>query len=82
VAERIYIPSSGSAPVTPASWLHTTLAGTTYTTPGMRSHLRSNTALSSRTTAGGTTNNGISRGLFRVVFGPLAAVAWAGTINI
>jgi hypothetical protein len=48
----------------------------------MRSHLRSNTSITSRTTAGGTTNNGVTRGLHRVVFGPLAAVAWAGTINI
>jgi hypothetical protein len=82
MAERVYVPSSGTAPVTPASWLHTTLAGTTYSMPGIRSHLRSNTALTSRTTAGGTTNNGVTRGLFRIVFGPLAAVAWEGTINI
>jgi hypothetical protein len=44
--------------------------------------MRTGTSLTSRTTAGGTTNNGVTRGLFRVVFGPLANVAWGGTINI
>jgi hypothetical protein len=78
----VYIPSSGTAPVAPSSWLHTTLAGTTYTLPGIRSHQRSNTSTTSRTTAGGTTNNGVTRGLFRVVFGPLAAIQITGTINM
>lgn len=81
IPERVYIPSSGSAPVTPSSWIHTYQAATPYTVPGIRSHLRSGTTLTSRTTAGGTTS-GRAYGVFRVVFGPLAAIAWAGTINI
>lgn len=80
MAERIYCPSSGSAPVAPSTWNHANQAGTTYTLPGIRSHLRSNTSLTSRTTATGTTNP-YTRAVFRYVFGPLDAVAISGTIN-
>ena len=81
MAERIYIPSSGTALVTPSTWNHANQAGTTYTLPGIRSHLRSNTTTTSRTTATGTTNP-YTRAVFRVVFGPLAAIQISGTINI
>jgi len=80
MAERIYCPSSGSAPVAPSTWNHANQAGTTYTLPGIRSHLRSKTALTSRTTATGTTNP-FTRAVFRYVFGPLAAIQITGTIN-
>lgn len=79
--ERIYLPSSGIAPVTPSTWNHAYQAGTTYTLPGIRSHLRSNTALTSRTTAGGTTS-GRAYGVMRYVFGPVQAVQISGTLNV
>jgi len=81
MAERIYLPSSGTAPVAPSTWNHTSVQGTSYTLPGIRSHLRSNTALTSRTSAAGTAVNGLKVAVMRYVFGPLAAVQISGTVN-
>ena len=79
--ERLYLPSSGTAPVAPSTWNHANLAGTTYTMPGMRSHERSGTALTSRTTAAGTGVSGLRVGVMRYVWGPLAAVQITGTVS-
>jgi hypothetical protein len=75
----LYLPSTGSAPVTPSTWNHTNQASTTYTLPGMR--WPTGSALTSRTTATGTTNP-YTRAVMRYVWGPLAAVAISGTINV
>jgi hypothetical protein len=78
MASRIYLPSSGSAPVTPSSWNHANQAGTTYTLPGQLS--KGSTALTSRTTATGTTNP-YTRAVMRYVIGPLRAAEISGTVN-
>lgn len=75
---RLYCPSSGTAPVTPSTWNHANQAGTTYTRPGYP--YRTGSALTSRTTASGTTNP-YTRAVFRYVYGPLKAVQISGTIN-
>lgn len=79
MAVRLYLPSSGTAPVTPSTWNHANQAGTTYTLPGRR--WPEGTALTSRTTATGTTNPYV-RGVMRYVWGPLAAVEISGTVNL
>lgn len=75
----MFLPSSGTAPVTPTTWNHANQAGTTYTLPGRR--WPEGTALTSRTTATGTTNP-YTRAVMRYVWGPLAAVQISGTINV
>lgn len=79
MAVRLYLPSSGSAPVTPSTWNHANQAGTTYTLPGQLWPRGS--ALTSRTTASGTTNP-YTRAVMRYVWGPLAAVQISGTVNV
>jgi len=49
MATRIYLPSSGAPDVTPATWNHANLAGTTYTLKGVQGKI--STAFTSRTTA-------------------------------
>lgn len=79
MATRIYLPSSGSAPVTPSDWEFAYLAGTTYTLPGSLS--KTNTALTSRTTATGTTSPRTT-GVMRYIIGKLKAQTIAGTVNM
>lgn len=77
-ATKIYLPSSGAAPVTPSTWNHANQAATTYTLPGVLA--KGTTALTSRTTATGTTSP-YTRAVMRYVIGPLAATEIAGTVN-
>ena len=79
MATRIYLPSSGSAPVTPSTWNFPYQAGTTYTLPGLVK--KGTTAFTSRTTAGGTTSGRLT-GVMRYVIGPLSAVQISGTVNL
>jgi hypothetical protein len=79
MSTRIYLPSSGSAPITPSTWNMPYQAGTTYTLPGKV--IKGTTAFTSRTTAGGTTS-GRHYGVMRYVIGPLNAVQISGTINL
>lgn len=79
MAFRIYLPSSGSAPVTPSTWNHANQAPTTYTLPGKNTKA-SPTALTSRTTASGTTNP-YTRAVMRYIIGPLAPNEISGTVK-
>lgn len=78
MATRIYLPSSGTPAVTPSTWNHANQAGTTYTLPGVLA--KGTTALTSRTTATGTTSP-YTRGVMRYVIGPLTATEISGTVN-
>ena len=77
-ATRIYLPSSGAAPVTPSTWNHANQAASTYTCAGVLT--KGSTAMTSRTTASGTTNP-YTRAVMRYVIGPLADVEISGTVN-
>lgn len=79
MSTRIYLPSSGTAPVTPSTWNHPYQVATTYTLPGLVT--KGTTALTSRTSATGTTS-GRTQGVMRYVIGPLSATAIAGTVNL
>ena len=79
MSTRIYLPSSGSAPVTPSTWNFPYQVTTTYTLPGVLA--KGTTALTSRTSATGTTSPRLS-GVMRYVIGPLSAGSIAGTVNL
>ena len=76
---RILNSDSGTAAVTPSTWNHSNQATTTYTLPGVL--VKTGTALTSRTTASGTTNP-LTRGVFRYVIGPLLAQTIASLMSI
>lgn len=78
MATRIYLPSSGAAPVTPSTWNFPTQAATTYTYAASLTKL--STAFATRSGATGTTNP-THRGLLRYVLGPLAAQTISGTVK-
>jgi len=78
MATRIYLPSSGAPAVTPSTWNHANQAGTTYTIGAVRT--KGSTAMTSRTTASGTTSP-YTRAVMRYVIGPIYAVQISGTVN-
>lgn len=79
MSTTIYLPSSGTAPVTPSTWNFPYQAGTTYTLPGVTS--KTSTSIISRTTATGTVSPRLT-GVMRYVIGPLAEVQISGTVNM
>lgn len=79
MATRIFLPSSGTAPVTPSTWNHPYQVTTTYTLPGLVT--KGTTALTSRTSSTGTVT-GRHQAVMRYVIGPLSAVEIAGTVNL
>jgi len=79
MATTIYLPSSGSAAVTPTTWNFPFQAAATYTLAGALT--KGTTAFTSRTTATGTTSPRFTS-VMRYVIGPLAATQIAGTVNL
>ena len=79
MSTRIYLPSSGTAPVTPSTWNFPYQVTTTYTLPGVMT--KGTTALTTRTSATGTTSPKLW-GVMRYVIGPLSAQSIAGTVNL
>ena len=75
---RIYLPSSGSAPVTPSTWNFANQV-TPLTFAGLLARINSTMTTSLKAT--GTTSPTL-RAMFRWVIGPLAAQNIAGTINL
>jgi len=78
MATRIYLPSSGAAPVTPSTWNFPNQINP-LEFAGVLARL--NSAQTTRLQATGTTSPTL-RAMFRWVIGPLAAQSIAGTINL
>ena len=79
MATRIYLPSSGAAPVTPSTWNHPNTVTTTYTYAGVLQKISS--AFASRTSATGI-ESPIYKGVLRYVIGPLSAAQISGTVKL
>ncbi len=78
MATKIYLPSSGVAPVTPATWLFANQINP-LTFAGVLSKISS--ALTTRLQATGTTSP-TTRAMLRYVIGPLAAQSISGTVRM
>lgn len=79
MATRIYLPTTGTAPVTPSTWNFPFVAGTNYTLPGKL--VKSGTSHQNTTTATGTVSPRLT-GVARYVIGPLSAVQISGIVNL
>ena len=78
MATRIYLPSSGAAPVTPSTWNFPNQINQ-LTFAGLLAKI--NSTMTTKLEATGTTSP-IFRAMFRWVIGPLAAVQISGTVNL
>lgn len=79
MATRFYLPSAGSAPVSPASWLFPQQATSPLTLPALTAV--STTAMTSKTESRSATVVGSPVGMFRWVSRALAAQTVSGTIS-
>ena len=79
MATRIYLPSSGAAPVTPFTWVFTNVTAFPQTFAGVTSKIGS--AFTNGTFATGTTNH-YTRGCLRYVIGQLTAQEISGTVKM
>lgn len=77
MATKIYLPSSGAAPVTPADWEFANQINP-LTFRGVTTKIAS--AMTTKTEATGTTNP-TTRAMLRYVFGPLAGQTISGTLR-
>jgi hypothetical protein len=77
MATRLYLPSSGSAPVTPSTWNFANQINP-LTFAAVKTRISS--AMTTKSEATGTTNP-TARAMFRWVIGPLAAQTISGTVK-
>ena len=78
MATKIYLPSSGSAAVTPSTWIFTNQINP-LTFAGVITPISS--AMTTKLEATGTTSP-ITRAMLRYVIGPLAAQSISGTVRM